>query len=340
MGWSLQDPYPIPILDNAVVAHGNFLYSFGGVSRNSVTTQSYRFDGSAWQAIAPLPAPREYSSAVSDGTYIYLLGGLDAFGTRTTSVYRYNPQTNTYRTLSSFAKARLAPGAVFMSGKIYLVAGMTGAPAVPSEVYTIATNNWTQVSPYPLAVGFVSVVADGGYVYSVGGVDGPNVATVKAYRYDPQTNVWDDAALDDLPKSRWGAAGALYRDDWLVAGGYVDGSTADSISATALTYDFETGQWTTITSMQQGRARMSGGSMGIEFFSVGGRSPDDTFMGNTSNQRFIAGCPSSLAPTATKMTATPTTRNGESSPTPTGIVPTTGPTPNVPARVFLPLLQH
>ena len=326
------------------------LYSFGGVSANKITTQSYRFDGTTWQAIAPLPAPREYSNAVSDGTYIYLLGGLDAFGTRTTSLYRYDPQTDTYRTLRSFSVGRFAPGAVVTNGSIYLVGGIVNTLGMTSEVYTIATNTWTNISPYPLSVGFISLVARGDYLYGIGGVDGPNVATTKTYRYDPSVNAWNDAAVADLPDTRWGAANALYRDRLLMAGGYVGGSVAANISSTALIYSFATDEWTPIEPMQQARARMSGGSMGTGFYSIGGRSSSDTFMGTNSNQRYLGGCAFSVEPTATPTASatspTPTatlTRTATVTPTHTSTPTHTAgpsPTPVGPERLYIPLVHR
>ena len=319
------------------------LYSFGGVSRSSVTARAFRFDGSAWQSIAVLPQPREYSSAVSDGRYIYILGGLDAVGTRTTSMYRYDPSTDSYQTMAPFTAARFAQGAVALDGYVYLFAGQRNNPQLPDEVYNIVTNSWASIAAYPLPVGFVVVSAWNGFIYSAGGVDVPGTATNKTYRYDPATNQWDDAAIADLPVARWAAASALYRSDWLVAGGYVGGSAAGNISGSALAYAPLTDQWTAIAPMAQPRARMGGGSMTDQFFSPGGRSSTDTFVGSSSNQRFVGGCPRTLDPadaTATAAAPTPTSRIA----TPTIISGTLTATPTVQPlgaqRAFLPLVQR
>lgn len=305
-GWSLQAPYPIPILDNAVVTHGNFIYSFGGVSESSVTSQAYRFDGAKWLRIASMPASREHPSVVSDGIYIYILGGADTIGTRTNSVYRYDPNTNTYTTLAPFVTPRFAHTVVYLEGKIYLFAGLRNSTSLLSEVYTISTNSWATSAAYPLRVGFVAAIANKGYIYAAGGVDSPGVATAKSYRYDPLANVWEDAPIADLPATRWGGASDLYRNQWFVAGGYVGGSSDGNISSSTLSWNASANQWVGSTAMGRARTRMSGSTLGNMFFVTGGRGNADTFTGSNDHQRFLAeGCPS--FPGTSPQNSTPTT---------------------------------
>ena len=67
-----------------------------------------------------------------------------------------------------------------------------------------------------------------------GGIDSvTSTGSVKTYRYDPVANTWDDAAIADLPDTRWGSACAFYNGHGVLAGGYVAGSATANISTTA-----------------------------------------------------------------------------------------------------------
>ena len=51
--------------------------------------------GGSWQTLAPMPAARqEIATAVLNGL-IYVIGGFDSAGQSTSSVFVYNPQSNT-----------------------------------------------------------------------------------------------------------------------------------------------------------------------------------------------------------------------------------------------------
>src|SRR5690606_2666458 len=122
--WSTASEHPLSVSLNAGAVLGAHLYSFGG-SAAPHTAASYQFNGTAWSPIASLPEPRWGAAAVSDGTYIYILGGVDQNNFLVSTVFRYNPSTNTYTVLADMPLPRAFHSAAYLNGKIHLWGGTT-----------------------------------------------------------------------------------------------------------------------------------------------------------------------------------------------------------------------
>ncbi len=278
--WSLAAPYPIAVAGHAMTTVGNTLYSFGGISGTAETASAYRFNGTAWTPIAPLPMAVAYASAVSDGEYAYIIGGASATGPVFTTAYRYNPITNSYTSISPSPTARWTSAAAYLNGNIYKIGGSNatsgGSATDAVEVYHIDTDTWSTASPYPLGITFASAFARGQFVYVAGGTN-----SSKAYRYDPVSNVWDDAAFADLPQARQGAASANFHSTFILAGGYLGNS--QTAEASALKWRPDSNTWETLPNMLLRRARISGGIVNGCFFAVGGESAGNAF--SNQNQK-------------------------------------------------------
>ncbi len=286
--WTASTVQPLPNLDQGVVTVGTNLYKFAGVDNGAIVASSSRFDGTTWTAIAPVPTAVEFPSAVTDGTNAYILGGaLTGTGAPQTTLYRYNVGTNTYTTLAPFSTGTWNQAAVFLGGKIYKFAGSAAASTNVLEIYDIATNTWTVGAPYPLAISFVSAVAQGGFIYAGGGIQSVgSLASAKTYRYDPVANTWNDAAIADLPATRWGAASAYYNNGFIMAGGYVGGSVTANISTSVLSWDPLGNSWSALPAMLGERSRMAGAILNGSFYVLGGRSIASAgFVGTNNNQR-------------------------------------------------------
>lgn len=322
--WATTTVYPVPVLDQAMVSHGGNIYAFGGVSNSVIVANAYKFDGTTWTPIAPLPSALEFPSAVSDGNLIYILGGAVAgTGTPQTTLYKYDTALNTYTPLAPFTVGTWNQAAAYLNGKIYKWAG-TGPgtnSATALEIYDITGNSWTQGAQYPIAESFVSAFVKGGFIYSAGGISSPsNLATNKTYRYDPVMNSWDDAAIADLPLTRWGSASSATgygsNNGWVLAGGYVNGTAIGNVSTTAIRWDSVGNSWATLPDFGVAgaeRARFGGAILGSSFYAVGGRSvAQPTFVGTNSNNRLT--CVSGVA----VINAAPATIIAESCGTPNG----------------------
>jgi N-acetylneuraminic acid mutarotase len=320
--WTEQAPYPIVISGNAVGSQGGNVYSFGGIANNIAIANAYKYTPATntWAPIASLPAPRGWFSAASDGTYIYLLGGVDQNFTTTATLWRYDPATNTYNTsLPSYTIPTYFHASAYFNGKIYRIAGAAIGTDYHVEVYDIATNSWSMAANYPFANHTLMAVALGGYVYAGGG----NASPDKTYRYDPNTDTWDDAAIADLPAGRSAAASGAYNGRWLLAGGDVNFATSNSVIA----WDPATNTWNNLANMVQARDYLAGATAGMiepgAFYAVAGNSGPGTPT-NDNQQYTETGC---ATPTATPTpTSTPTataTHTPTVTPTPT---PTATPT--------------
>ena len=280
-------------MDNAVVTVGSNLYSFAGVSNNAVVSNSYRFDGTTWTAIAGMPATVESPAAATDGTNIYLVGGADGgTGNALTTLYRYNVGSNTYTTLAPCTTAAWNSILFYNAGKLYKVGGTNDTPVslATVEIYDIAANTWSAGAPLPQAESFPMGFVQGGFIYVGGGVNATtNAESVKTYRYDPGTNTWDDAAIADLPAPRWAGAssfGSCCTGGGVFAGGY----SSNLITFTAIGWDSGTNTWSSIPNMTGERTRMGGAILNGSFYTVGGRSDAvAAFVGTNDNQKL--GCP-------------------------------------------------
>lgn len=300
--WTPGTVVPITILDQATASVGGNLYTFGGVS-TAIIANAYKFDGTTWTPITNLPQALEFPTAVSDGTNIYIAGGaLVGTGTPQTTLYRYNVATNDYTTLAPFTTPTWNQALALLNGKIYKFAGTsTAASTNVLEIYDIAGNSWTQGAVYPLSISFVSAFVRNGFVYGAGGIQSVgSVASLKTYRYDPVGNTWDDAAIADMPQTRWGSAssGVGYGSNggWLLAAGYVNGTATANISTSVIRWDPVGNTWIDLPSLPVGgdRSRMTGAILNSSFYVVGGRSQASSgFVGTNSNQKLT--CVSNVA---------------------------------------------
>jgi N-acetylneuraminic acid mutarotase len=314
--WTEQAPYPIAIWGHAVASVGGNVYSFGGIVNNTAITNAYKYSpaSNTWTPIAPLPEPRAWFSGTTDGTYIYLLGGEDQNFNTTATLWRYDPISNTYNTsLPSYTIPTYFHACAYLNGKIYRIAGRGIGTDFHVEVYDIATNTWSMAANYPVANHSLMAVALGGYIYGAGGNAFPN----KTYRYDPNTNTWDDAAIADLPAGRTAAASGAYNGRWILAGGDVN----FAISTNAIAWDPATNTWSDLPSMVQARDYLAGATAGQSFYAVAGSSAPGT--GTNDNQQYteiLCVTPTPTATPTTTATITPTataTATATSTPTAT-----------------------
>ncbi len=198
-----------------------------------------------------------------------IVGGVDnATGNAVTNLYRYNVGSNTYTALAPCATASWNHILLYSAGKLYKIAGTDDTPISLAnvEIYDIGSNTWSVGAPYPVAQSFPMGFAQGGFLYVGGGIDAVSGnETAKAYRYDPGTNTWDDAAFADLPAPRWaGAAG--YGNCCTGGGVFAGGYSVNLITFTAINWDSGTNTWTSLPNMNGERTRMGGAVLDGAFY--------------------------------------------------------------------------
>jgi N-acetylneuraminic acid mutarotase len=297
--WATDTVYPIPVQDQATAVAGTAIYSFGGQSNSVFTANSYRFDGTAWTAIAPYPLAVVGAGAASDGTNVYIVGGVATGSVFQTALRRYNVASNTYTDLAPATTATWNHVTLFQGGKIYKIGGSGAtAPVANVEIYDIASNTWTMGAPLPVATAFGHGFVSGNFIYFAGGLTGTGAtaaASLKTYRYDIAANTWDDAAIADLPEGRWAGVsskrGYGSTNAFVIAGGFVGGITITNASATVIEWNPATNTWSSNPDMPAARVRGNGGVLGASFYNVGGAPPN--FTGTNTNYRLT--CVSNVA---------------------------------------------
>ena len=294
--WTTLAPYPATVSNAAVVAFNGSLYSFGGIVINSDSAVAYRYSPGTdtWTAIASLPQARSAASAVSDGTYIYIVAGSIA-GNLTNTLYRYDPVANTYATLAPMLNSTSKQAAVYLNGKIYRIGGCLAAGCSSGtatvEIYTIITNTWAAGPVYPQSVNAPSAITTlDGRIAVAGGNPGTGAIT-KTYRFDPATNVWDDASIADLPVGRQESAGDMLNGRWLLAGGR---DTNGSLLA-AIAWDPATNTWSNLAAMPTPVFSAGAGTIGTSFYVVGG----DAFGRTNLTRRYTEGTACTATPSPT-----------------------------------------
>ena len=127
---------------SGAVSLGGRIYTFGGYSRGTSVADAFRYDPqtNGWSAIAPLPRALLGVGAVTDGRYIYLVNGSDAYQRALATLYRYDPQNDSYATLASPRQPTFRHALAILNSKIYRIGGDTGQGATAGvEVFDIAT---------------------------------------------------------------------------------------------------------------------------------------------------------------------------------------------------------
>jgi hypothetical protein len=286
-GWSYSSHYPIPIRDHAVAALGSRLYGFGGYREDAPVgpiATAYRFSlTGGWSSVIPMPQPRIYHAVAADGNRIYIEGGRDT--TTRATLWAYNPNLGAYQILAPAPRATTFHALVHLNGKLYRIGGSLsdGTETNTVDVYDIGVNTWSTVAPYPAAARRILAVAYNGYNYAGGGDNGIYIA--KTYRYNPATNVWDDAAVRDFPSGRTAAATAVLNGHWLVTGG---GGGTVSTSTIALDLSHPTDPWDYRASLPAATWGWAGATLGQLFYGFGGEvSSEPTW----NMLRYSDGCP-------------------------------------------------
>ncbi|HYO51013.1 MAG TPA: kelch repeat-containing protein, partial [Chloroflexia bacterium] len=328
--WTTAAPIPGPRMGAAVAAVGGFLYEAGGDvtaqggegpgsgtspnagntgksdSSDVRTAAASRYDGTSWAPIANMPVAVMDGAGVSDGTYFYVIGG-SSDTTSVTNTQRYNPSSNTWTARAPLPQAAAGAASIFYNGRIYLFGGCNDSNCSVRldtvQIYDPATDTWSTGADVPTNVTFGTAEVIGSYIYLAGGLGSPG--ETKAYRYDPLTSTWDDAAMADLSDSLWGAASGVLNGKMYVFGGIVNNTSG--ASKRTLRYDPVTNTWTTDANLNTATFRMQGDSYNNSLYVVGG-SMWGSYTARVERYTINAGCatPTPGTPTTTPIPSTST----------------------------------
>ncbi|MGE0126762.1 MAG: M36 family metallopeptidase [Blastocatellales bacterium] len=236
-----------------------------------------------WASSVTLPEGFNRHAVTADNQYLYTIGGRrETSNSTAVSVVQRLDLSASAPAWSALAPLPVELNAIEAvtiqsggSGKIYVPGGFTQQTEIDRNlrIYDIASNSWSAQTPPPTGVGQYAIAADAqqGIFYVTGGSDltGP-VTNVQAY--DTGANTWQ--ALPPMMTARFGHEAALINGKLYVAGG--SGGVAS-----CEVYDFQTGQWSPIASLNQPRfhainavARNESGQ--LFWLVIGGADPSNT----------------------------------------------------------------
>jgi DNA-binding CsgD family transcriptional regulator/N-acetylneuraminic acid mutarotase len=147
-----------------------------------------------WRKLAPLPIARSDLALVAYENQIYALGGMTAQGV-SGAVERYDPETDTWTSLSTKPLPVSDARAAIISGLIYVPGGRPRAdsqnPTNVLEIYDPRLDQWHNGTPLPTPLSGYGLVAFEGRLYIFGGWDG-QVYRDSVYVYDPSNGTWQE----------------------------------------------------------------------------------------------------------------------------------------------------
>ena len=188
-----------------------------------------------WEAKQDLPLGRkEIADAITvlDGK-IYVLGGIDANGNISNTFDCYDPQSDSWTSLTPYPLAVWRSSLEAIDGKIYGMGGyqtLSPFPFSPTNkayVYDPQSNSWSPIKDLLLPRGSAaSVVLDDG-IHLIGGAN--NSALDDHHRYDPANDEW--SVLATMKQSRSGLTAAVFDGQIFAMGGYILSGGVVSLSS-------------------------------------------------------------------------------------------------------------
>lgn len=172
----------------AAVVDGRLFHLGGYGGTGFVGTRSvWELVGDGWVSRSDLPTAVGAGAAVVVDGLIYVVGGTGSPG-----LHRYDPDDDTWITLTGPAQNREHVAAVAYQGEVWAIGGRWDSGAFATvEIYDTATDTWREGPSMRDARSGFGVAVLGGHIYAVGGEILETLEVVEtAERYDPETGEW------------------------------------------------------------------------------------------------------------------------------------------------------
>lgn len=294
--WKTMAPAPLKRTEVAAAAVNGKIYVIGGFSEPSLSNlttlaitnavEEYDPATDTWSARASLPIGLHHTGIAALGGRIYVAGGftksLLSVWSPVATLYRFDPEGNTWTELAPMPTARGALAMTEIGGQLLAIGGYTeGGNSAAVERYDPTTNSWTAAAPLPTARDHLAVATVSGRVYAIGGRlnrdYGRNLAVTEIY--DPGGNRWSKGA--DLPTARSGITASVLRETIYVLGGEAPEGTFQTNEA----YLPARNEWRAMAPMPTGRHGLGSAVVGDHLYALsGGPKPGGSF--SNVNERF------------------------------------------------------
>ncbi|MCP4753965.1 MAG: hypothetical protein GY866_24030 [Proteobacteria bacterium] len=227
-------------LPQAVAGHSSSIvrdnaYIFGGWNRTFLnTTYEYNFGNDSWRERAPMRIARNHHLSFAVKGRVYIIGGhSDKYPDGISVVEVYDPEFDSWSTVSSIPTPRYNLSGNFFDGKIYTFGGTGGRSSL--EIYHPALDRWEVGPKLPTPrYRHTSCVANG-KIYLIGGKGTDNLTE----EYDPRTGSWIEKS--PMPTPRYYLRSRSLGEKIYVIGGHGRSATAGQREVEE--YDPGTDRW-------------------------------------------------------------------------------------------------
>ena len=225
----------------------------------------------AWRRIPDIPTGRSEVAATVFRSEVYVIGGFG--GGRVVEIFdgqrwRRGPDLPLE---VDHAMAASVPDGVVGAG-VYVLGGNAGAPTARSFRLAPDATAWREIAAMPSPRSQGAAVAQGRFIYVVGGYDGQRLAA-PSFAYEADADRWRQVAA--IPTPRDHLAAALVAGRVCAVGGRRLSLTANL--ATLECYDPGADRWEAAPDAPTARGGVGAAAVGNRLVFVGGERPDGTY---------------------------------------------------------------
>lgn len=198
-GWVSKTVMPTDREDMGGAVLGSKVYVFGGCDQPAFSVykhmEVYDADTDTWDATkADMPDFKVFGDFGAEGSNgkVYAIGATNTAAgyanlTPVTAVYEYDPDTDTWDTVTAIPASTCYKEVARVGDWLYVIGGATTNIAVPSwyvYAYNVTTDTWVRYWDTPYKARGIGMAEYGSSIYVGGGHDGTNSLTA-FYRFDP-----------------------------------------------------------------------------------------------------------------------------------------------------------
>ncbi|MFC1628283.1 Kelch repeat-containing protein, partial [Gemmatimonadota bacterium] len=196
---------------------------------NSIYPEIYDPETNSWTTGALLgvsqPGAGSYQAyAVFDGK-LYMAGGSDGTGGPLSALRAYDPEADTWSSLTPMPAGRSRTAFGVIDGKLYIAGGWSGDNAyeVDLQVYDPVSDTWSYGAPMPEGrANAISAVVQG-KLYVIGGYNGTEYLD-SALIYDPASDTWETSLKTWLAEPKTSAPAEIIDGRIYTFGGWTQPS--------------------------------------------------------------------------------------------------------------------
>jgi N-acetylneuraminic acid mutarotase len=216
-----------------------------------------------WTRAQSMSQRRSYIAAAELGGQVYAAGGMvGETGRRLPTFQRFDPEADSWTTLSPLPEPIRAAEAAAVAGQFYVIGGDdTDGNGTDVYVYDPAADEWESRAPMPAPRFNHSAVAIGSKIYVLGGF-GEGREHDDLFVYDTESDSWREAAPLPRPNHAFGAV--VFRGEiWMIGG-----RRGEEILREVWVYNPRADRWRRGPSMPEGMELLGAAVDGDEIHAV------------------------------------------------------------------------